>query len=81
MKDKTIRKVPYRIAASVLRHPTEEAALAAITTQIERFWHRKDITLTPLEPGLSWTISLAEKPHDSARIIRQGHTYHFAFTA
>ena len=81
MKTKTIRKTDYRIAASVMRYPTEATALCAIIGQIERFWLRKDIALVPLEDGLSWSVRLGGKLHETARVIRQGTTYHFTFPA
>lgn len=81
MKTKTIRRITYSIAASASRFPTEAEALAAIIGSIERFWHRKDIKLIPLDPGLSWQVQLGEILHDTARVIRQGRHYYFAFTA
>jgi hypothetical protein len=36
--------------------------------------------LIPLEPGLSWKVQLGEILHDTARVIRQGRHYYFAFT-
>ena len=81
MKEKTIRRTSYRIAASANRYPTEAAAHAAIIGSIEGFWIRKDITLIPLDPGLTWSIKLGEKIHETACVIRQGRNYHFAFPA
>jgi hypothetical protein len=80
MKHRTIRKIPFEIAATVTRYPSEPEAHRAIITRIEQFWLRKDITLVPVEnDSMMWHVQLGERIHPDARVVRQGVSYHFAF--